>query len=49
MRLTSLLYAALRVSRDINAAKRGPKAVAKRAVRKAAYRGLAKVLSRALR
>ena len=49
MRWTSLLYAALRVSRDINAAKRGPKAVAKRTARKVAYRGPAKVLSRTLR
>jgi hypothetical protein len=49
MRLTSLLYALLRTSRDVNAVRRGPKAVAKRAVRKVIYRGLAKVLSRTLR
>lgn len=34
MRLTSLLYRAARASADVNAIRRGPKAVGKRIVRK---------------
>lgn len=44
-----LLYALARLLGDVNAAKRGPKAVGKRAVRKAAGRGFGKVMRRLLR
>jgi hypothetical protein len=49
MSLTRWLYRALRVSRDVNAVRRGPKAATKRAARKAAYRGFAKLVSRVIR
>jgi hypothetical protein len=49
MSLTSTLYSLLRLSRDVNAARRGPKAVAKRAARKVVYRGVAKILNRLVR
>lgn len=46
---TSFLYAVARFNRDMNAVKRGPKAVAKRMVRKAAMRQAAKFINRATR
>jgi len=42
MRLTSLLFKMARVSADANAIRRGPAAVAKRAIRKGKIRGLAR-------
>ena len=42
--ITSLLYKLARLSRDVNAVKRGPTAVGKRLVRKAAYKQTAKAL-----
>jgi hypothetical protein len=48
MNLKSLIYQALRISRDVNAVRRGPKAVAKRAARKTAYKAFAKAIDRML-
>jgi len=42
MRLTSLLFKMARLGADANAISKGPEAVAKRAVRKAKIRGLAR-------
>lgn len=41
-----LLYALARLLGDVNAVQRGPDAVARRVVRKAAYRGFASILRR---
>jgi hypothetical protein len=46
--ISKALYTAARLSRDVNAVSRGPKAMGHRVVRKAAYRGMGSVLSRLL-
>ena len=47
--LTSALYQLLRLSRDVNAVRRGPRATAKRAARTGIYRPVAKIVGRTLR
>jgi hypothetical protein len=44
--MRNLLYRLLSVSNDVRAIRRGPKAVGKRVVRKAAYRSLSRALRR---
>jgi hypothetical protein len=46
MSITSLLYAMARLGRDVNAVKRGPRAIAKRQARKAGYKLAAKLINR---
>ena len=46
---TSTLYALARLGRDINAVRRGPRAVAKRQARKVLYRVAAKAINRMVR
>jgi hypothetical protein len=43
MKLTSWLFRAARISADVNALSRGPEAIAKRIVRKAAGRGFGRL------
>ena len=47
--MKSLVYRGLSLSNDLKALSKGPSPVAKRIVRKAAYRGLSRFLNRALR
>lgn len=49
MSLTSWLYKAARLSNTLRAVRKGPTAIAKRQVRKAAYRGVNKQLGRFLK
>ena len=49
MSFINTIYRALRVYNDINAIRRGPQAVAKRQVRKAAYRTTNRALRRILK
>lgn len=48
-KLTRTLYKAARVSNTLRAASRGPKALAKRQVRKVAYRATGRTLGRVLK
>ena len=48
MTFTSAMYALARFNRDVNAVKLGPKAVAKRVVRKQAHKATAKLLRKLL-
>jgi hypothetical protein len=45
----SALYLIARLLGDVNAVRRGPKAVGKRLARKAAHRGFSRALARLLR
>ena len=49
MSFTSTVYALLRLNNDLKAIRKGPRAVAKRAARKAGYRLAAKIINRAVR
>jgi hypothetical protein len=49
MSLSSTLYALARLSRDINAVRRGPRAVVKRAIRKQLYKAAGQAINRATR
>jgi hypothetical protein len=49
MSLSRLLYRALSLNNDLKAARRGPNAMLKRAVRKALYRQASKIINRATR
>jgi hypothetical protein len=46
MGLKSLAYKILRISNDLNAIQRGPKAIGKRLVRKAGWRKFASIMRR---
>lgn len=46
MKLKSLLYKLLRWHNDLNAIQRGPKAIGKRMIRKAAWRKFANIVRR---
>jgi len=46
MKLSSLLYKLARGSRDVNAIKRGPKAIVKRQVRKTLMKGAAALIGK---
>lgn len=48
-KISRALYTAARVSRDVNAVTRGPGAIGRRVVRKAAGRGINGVLANILR
>lgn len=49
MSFTSFMYAMLRFNRDMNAIKRGPRAMAKRQARKAGYKAASKIINRVTR
>lgn len=48
MSATSYAYRVLRLSRDVNAIRRGPNAIAKRIVRKTAHKTTARLLRKVL-
>ena len=46
MKLKSLIYRLLSISNDVNAVRKGPKAIGKRLIRKAGWRKFASIMRR---